>query len=75
MNGTPPFKGDACVHCLPQLELAPGGWIKVDELLQAAKENKFPISEIELKQVVEQNDKQRFSFDERPRVFLLRPIS
>lgn len=54
------------------IELAPGGWVEVEELLQAAKKNNFPISETELKQVVEQNDKQRF--DERPRVFLLRPI-
>ena len=44
------------------LELAPGGWVEIDKLLQAARENSFPISEIELKQVVEQNDKQRFSF-------------
>lgn len=45
------------------LELAPGGWVEVDKLLEAAEKNHFPISEIELKQVVEQDDKQRFSFD------------
>lgn len=48
------------------IELASGGWVNVEELLQAAKENNFPISETELKQVVQQDDKQRF--DERPRV-------
>ena len=47
------------------LELAPGGWVEVDKLLEAAQNNHFPISETELKQVVEQNDKQRFSFSDR----------
>ena len=45
------------------LELAPGGWVKIDLLLQAAKKHQFPITLQELKQVVVQNDKQRFSFD------------
>lgn len=46
------------------LELAPGGWVEVDRLLEAAQKNHFLISATELKQVVEQNDKQRFSFDD-----------
>lgn len=45
------------------LELAPGGWVKVDLLLEAAKKHKFPLTFKELKEVVAQNDKQRFSFD------------
>jgi putative RNA 2'-phosphotransferase len=45
------------------LELAPGGWIAVDLLLKAASKRSFPISLLELQQVVTQNDKQRFSFD------------
>ena len=46
------------------LELAPGGWVEVDKLLEAAQKKHFPISETELNQVVEQNDKQRFSFND-----------
>ncbi|MBD2500363.1 RNA 2'-phosphotransferase [Anabaena azotica] len=46
------------------LVLAPGGWVAVDELLGACKSHRFPISHAELKQVVANNDKQRFSFDE-----------
>ncbi|MES1023531.1 RNA 2'-phosphotransferase [Gloeocapsa sp. BRSZ] len=45
------------------LKLAPGGWVKVDELLMACAENAFPISRSELDEVVAKNDKQRFSFD------------
>ncbi|VEP14341.1 putative RNA 2'-phosphotransferase [Hyella patelloides LEGE 07179] len=47
------------------LELSPGGWVEVNRLLQAAKKHNFSISSLELQQVVEQNDKQRFSFNER----------
>ena len=46
------------------LELALGGWVEVDKLLEAAEKNHFPISKIELKQVVQQDDKQRFSFND-----------
>jgi putative RNA 2'-phosphotransferase len=46
------------------LVLSPGGWVVVDELLSACKSHRFPISHTELKQVVANNDKQRFSFDE-----------
>ena len=46
------------------LELAPGGWVEVEKLLQAAKKCKFPLSLAELQQVVRENDKQRFSFSE-----------
>lgn len=45
------------------LKLAPGGWVKVDELLTACAKNAFPISRSELDEVVAENDKQRFSFD------------
>jgi putative RNA 2'-phosphotransferase len=46
------------------LELAPGGWVKVDELLAAASQHGFEISLPELQQVVATNDKQRFAFDD-----------
>jgi putative RNA 2'-phosphotransferase len=46
------------------LELAPGGWVNVDELLAATAKNGFEISLADLKQVVASNDKQRFSFDD-----------
>jgi len=45
------------------LKLAPGGWVKVDELLTACAKHSFPISRAELNEVVANNDKQRFSFD------------
>jgi putative RNA 2'-phosphotransferase len=45
------------------LKLAPGGWVKVDDLLAAAQKQKFLITLQELQEVVERNDKQRFSFD------------
>jgi putative RNA 2'-phosphotransferase len=45
------------------IELAPGGWVPVSELLDACKKNNFPVQLAELKKVVAQNDKQRFSFD------------
>ncbi len=45
------------------LKLAPGGWVKVDELLTACNKNAFPISRSELDEVVAKNDKKRFSFD------------
>ncbi len=45
------------------LTLAPGGWVPVDALLEAAARNRFPITRAELDAVVAQNDKQRFGFD------------
>jgi putative RNA 2'-phosphotransferase len=45
------------------LELLPGGWVPVDDLLAALRKNNFPVSRSELEQVVTENDKQRFSFD------------
>jgi putative RNA 2'-phosphotransferase len=45
------------------IQLAPGGWVSVSELLNACQKNNFPVQLAELKQVVAQNDKQRFSFD------------
>ncbi|WP_427157634.1 RNA 2'-phosphotransferase [Aliinostoc sp. HNIBRCY26] len=46
------------------LTLAPGGWVSVDELLNACAARQFPVSRTELEQVVVNNDKQRFAFDE-----------
>lgn len=45
------------------LKLAPGGWVSVDELLAACKNHSFSINPAELKEVVANNDKKRFSFD------------
>lgn len=45
------------------LKLSPGGWVSVDELLTACKNHSFPINSVELKEVVANNDKKRFSFD------------
>ena len=53
------------------LQLAPGGWVQVDELLMACaglaspqgNRAQFPISRAELEAVVSRNDKQRFAFD------------
>ncbi|HEY9708078.1 MAG TPA: RNA 2'-phosphotransferase [Oculatellaceae cyanobacterium] len=45
------------------IQLAPGGWVSVDELLAACKRHSFPINRIELNEVVASNDKKRFSFD------------
>jgi putative RNA 2'-phosphotransferase len=46
------------------LTLAPGGWVEVQDLLAACARNHFPISPEVLQQVVKENDKQRFSFDD-----------
>jgi putative RNA 2'-phosphotransferase len=46
------------------LELALGGWVKVEALLSACAAHQFPITHAELEAVVETNNKQRFSFDE-----------
>ena len=45
------------------IQLAPGGWVPVSELLDACQKNNFSFQLAELKEVVVQNDKQRFSFD------------
>jgi putative RNA 2'-phosphotransferase len=45
------------------LTLQPGGWVPVDDLLDAAGRRGFPISYDELVECVETNDKQRFAFD------------
>lgn len=46
------------------LELQPGGWVNVEELIQVLMKNGFRIDWEELEEVVANNDKQRFSFDE-----------
>ena len=46
------------------LELRPGGWVPVDELLAASARVGFPISYDELLECVETNDKKRYSFDD-----------
>jgi putative RNA 2'-phosphotransferase len=46
------------------LTLEPGGWVAVDDLLAACASHGMPLSRDELDEVVERNDKRRFSFDE-----------
>ena len=46
------------------ITLQPGGWVAVAELLAACQKYQFPITYIELEEVVFKNDKQRFSFDD-----------
>ena len=46
------------------LNLAPGGWVNVDELLTDCANHQFPITREQLEEVVATNDKKRFSFDE-----------
>jgi putative RNA 2'-phosphotransferase len=46
------------------LELEPGGWVAVSDLLAGCARKGMRISMAELREVVEQNSKQRFSFDE-----------
>ena len=45
------------------LVLEPGGWVAVDDLLQAVARHGVRISRAELDEVVANSDKQRFSFD------------
>ena len=46
------------------LRLEAGAWVEVEDLLAACRRNNFPISLNELNEVVEENDKRRFSFDD-----------
>jgi putative RNA 2'-phosphotransferase len=46
------------------LTLQPGGWVPVDDLLDAAESHGFPTSFGEPVECVETNDKRRFAFDE-----------
>jgi len=45
------------------LELDPGGWVGVDELLAACAARGFALSRTELEEVVARNDKSRFALD------------
>ena len=49
------------------LEIAAGGWVNVDDLLAACAAHSFSVTRAELNEVVANNDKQRFSFDESGR--------
>jgi putative RNA 2'-phosphotransferase len=44
--------------------LEAGGWVGVDALLAACQAHRFPISRAELDQVVREDNKRRFGFDE-----------
>ena len=46
------------------LTLAPGGWVAVSDLLAACAQLGWPLSRAELDEVVANNNKQRFSYDE-----------
>jgi putative RNA 2'-phosphotransferase len=46
------------------ITLRDGGWVPVDELLNALAEHGFLVSRQELDEVVATSDKQRFAFDE-----------
>jgi putative RNA 2'-phosphotransferase len=46
------------------LELQPGGWVDVDDLLDALARHDFPLSRADLDTVVAGNDKQRFALDD-----------
>lgn len=45
------------------LTLEPGGWVRVDALLAACRSHSFALTRRELIEVVERNDKRRFSLD------------
>lgn len=49
------------------LTLEPGGWVSVPALLTACRRSGFPVSLRELEEVVQRNDKRRFSFDDEHR--------
>ncbi len=46
------------------LTLEAGGWVNVDDLIKGFSKTHFKITKEELETVVQENDKQRFSFDE-----------
>lgn len=46
------------------LTLEVGGWVLVEDLLKACAKHNFPITKVQLDEVVEKNNKKRFSFDE-----------
>jgi len=46
------------------LRLAPGGWVAVADLLAACAAHGHHLTRDELEDIVEDNDKQRFAFDE-----------
>jgi putative RNA 2'-phosphotransferase len=46
------------------LSLDRGGWARVDELIAAANRADLPLDEASLREVVEQNDKQRFALSD-----------
>ncbi len=46
------------------LHLETGGWVPVDDLLSASTSNGFKFTRAELDEVVANNNKQRFAFDE-----------
>jgi len=46
------------------LALEPGGWVPVTVLLDAMAKHGFPVNHDELNEVVRDNNKQRFAFDE-----------
>ena len=45
------------------LTLEAGGWVRVADLLEAARSNRITLSRAQLEEVVAGNDKQRFAFD------------
>ena len=46
------------------LTLQAGGWVPVEELLEACAKHRFPVTAEELQEVVATSDKKRFAFDE-----------
>jgi len=45
------------------LTIEPGGWVLVEELLRACTERSFELTLQDLREVVDRNDKRRFSFN------------
>jgi putative RNA 2'-phosphotransferase len=46
------------------LTLQPGGWVEVETLLDACRRHSCPLTRDELNEVVANNDKKRFAFDD-----------
>lgn len=46
------------------LKLDKFGWVEVEELLLACQQNNFPLTQTELMEVVENNGKKRFAFNQ-----------